>query len=90
MVRFAVNAMGQISTLVMLDYEERSEYHLTLLAEDGGGTLSNPFLTTTLVVISVTDVNDNPPVLNPSMYSVILVENMVYTGFLTVRVCTFK
>ncbi|KAK9403729.1 hypothetical protein NXF25_008556 [Crotalus adamanteus] len=48
-----------------LDREESPVHHLVLTATDGG----EPKLTGTVqLVINVLDVNDNPPVFNPSIY----------------------
>lgn len=84
--RFAVSSLGIISTTAQLDYEERSVYHLSLIAHDGGGTLTNPNQATTQIVIQVLDVNDHAPVCFPSATSVILEENQAYSNFLTISV----
>lgn len=85
--RFAVDpTTGVISTLVPLDYEDTTIYHLTLVAQDGGGTLTNPTRGTTQIVIEILDVNDNTPVCTPASTTVILVENIAYPSFLTVSV----
>jgi len=69
-----------------LNYEERSIYHLTIIAADGGGTLTDPNRATTQVVIQVADVNDHTPVCMPTSTTIILVENQAYPNFLTISV----
>ncbi|XP_030921618.1 protocadherin gamma-A10-like, partial [Geospiza fortis] len=53
--------LGAITLLRTLDFEEGDSYELEVQAHDGGG-----FFDTTHVVITVTDVNDNPPELTVS------------------------
>ena len=79
---------GQISTLGPLDHESRSEYHLTLVAQDGTRTGSTPHRTTTLIVVRVTDVNDNRPILRPTTHTAFLTEGQTYNNFLIVQVST--
>lgn len=86
MYRFQVSGTGMISTTSSLDYEERSLYHLTLIARDGGGTLTNPNQATTQIVIQVVDVNDHTPVCFPPSTVVALEENRMYANFLTISV----
>ncbi|XP_063155991.1 uncharacterized protein LOC134494674 [Candoia aspera] len=65
-----------------LDREENPVHHLVLTATDGG----EPKLTGTVqLVIIVLDVNDNPPVFNPSVYKVKLLENAA-VGTLVIKV----
>ncbi|XP_025023958.1 protocadherin Fat 2 [Python bivittatus] len=65
-----------------LDREENPVHHLVLTATDGG----EPKLTGTVqLVIVVLDVNDNPPVFNPSVYKVKLLENAA-VGTLIIKV----
>ncbi|KAM3841808.1 LOW QUALITY PROTEIN: protocadherin alpha-3-like [Vipera latastei] len=67
---------------VPLDREESPVHHLVLTATDGG----EPKLTGTVqLVINVLDVNDNPPVFNPSIYKVKLLENAA-VGTLVIKV----
>lgn len=63
-----------------LDYEERTVYHLTLLASDGLN------LATAQLIIRVLDLNDNAPACFPRTTTVILVENTAYPNFLTITV----
>ena len=84
---FTVGATtGQISTSGPLDHESRSEYHLTLVAQDGTRTGSTPHRTTTLIVVRVTDVNDNSPILRPTTHTAFLTEGQTYNNFLFVHV----
>ncbi|XP_029021009.1 protocadherin gamma-C5-like [Betta splendens] len=57
-----------------LDRERFSEYNIDITATDLG---SPPLSTTTTVHVTVTDVNDNPPVFTQPFYSVYLKENNV-------------
>ena len=74
---------GTIRTVVALDREDREQYHLTLIAEDGG---TNPHRAFTNIIINVLDINDENPTFNPTMYAVTLREDMSYDNFLTVIV----
>ncbi|XP_010209516.1 PREDICTED: protocadherin alpha-8-like, partial [Tinamus guttatus] len=80
-----VNERNNLLDLVLiksLDRETMSEHRLLLTAIDGG----RPSLSGTMeLVISVLDVNDNPPVFNQSVYKVQLAEG-VATGTLVVSV----
>ena len=85
--RFTVNQnTGAISLRGTVDREQQDTYYLTLIASDGGGTLANPNRAITLVVITVQDINDNPPVFSVSGYRFTLLEGTTYTNFLTVTV----
>ncbi|XP_078248621.1 protocadherin alpha-3 isoform X13 [Pogona vitticeps] len=55
-----------------LDREASTEHHLLLSAIDSG---QPPLTGTILLVITVVDVNDNPPSFNQSVYKVKLLEN---------------
>ena len=69
---------------MMLDRDaDVEEYYLTLIAEDGGSPTNRD---STLIIIRVLDINDNPPVFNPDMYSLTLLEGETYPDFLTVVV----
>ena len=62
---FSINgSSGVIRTVAALDFETTSAYNLIVLARDDGiPVLSSE---STIVVVSVMDVNDNPPVFTPS------------------------
>ncbi|XP_055850573.1 protocadherin-like wing polarity protein stan isoform X3 [Episyrphus balteatus] len=70
---FSINPQtGAIVTNAALDRETTSGYLLTVTAKDGG----NPSLSdTTDVEISVTDVNDNPPVFKNPLYQASILED---------------
>ena len=70
----------------MLNHEERSEYHLILVGQDGTVGASTPHRATTLIIVRVTDVNDNPPILLPASHTAFLTEGLTYTNFLFVHV----
>lgn len=85
--RFSVSlSSGVISTTMPIDYEERAVYHLTLIARDGGGTLTSPNQANTLIVVEVLDVNDHTPQCFPSSTVVTLAENTAFPNFLTISV----
>lgn len=70
---FMISSNGDIQiSSQTLDRETISQYTLTMRAEDGG----NPLLTAlTTVLISILDINDNPPVFTQSTFSTTLLEN---------------
>jgi len=57
---------GQVRVASALDYETRTTYVLTIVANDGG---SPSLAGSTTVVVSVADVNDKDPVFESSAYS---------------------
>lgn len=89
LVRFSASATGGIiSTTASLDYEERSVYHLTLIARDGAGTLATPNQAATQITVQVLDVNDHTPQCFPSITEVTLEENIAYPNFTSISVST--
>ncbi|XP_072112240.1 protocadherin Fat 4 [Mobula birostris] len=69
---FFLNSVTGVFNLTQtLDYEKQPYYILTVQAEDGGGQFS-----IVRVYFNVLDVNDNPPIFNPSSYSTSVVENL--------------
>ncbi|XP_062902616.1 protocadherin Fat 4 isoform X2 [Mobula hypostoma] len=69
---FFLNSVTGVFNLTQtLDYEKQPYYILTIQAEDGGGQFS-----IVRVYFNVLDVNDNPPIFNPSSYSTSVVENL--------------
>uniref|UniRef100_A0A8D0EZK3 Cadherin domain-containing protein n=1 Tax=Strix occidentalis caurina TaxID=311401 RepID=A0A8D0EZK3_STROC len=83
---FVVNlTTGQLSLSQQLDYETINEFKVEVEASDGG----EPSLSaTTLVVVRVLDVNDNPPEFNQAAYDIFVFENLqkgspIYTFSLT-------
>ncbi|XP_047190580.1 protocadherin gamma-C5-like isoform X8 [Scophthalmus maximus] len=58
----------------ILDRENVSEYNIEITADDSG---SPPLSSKKIIPVSITDVNDNPPVFTQSSYNVYLKENGV-------------
>uniref|UniRef100_UPI00398F28FC protocadherin Fat 4 n=1 Tax=Pristiophorus japonicus TaxID=55135 RepID=UPI00398F28FC len=80
-VFFLNSVTGVFNLTRTLDYEKQPYYILTVRAEDGGGQFS-----TVRVYFNVLDVNDNPPIFNPSSYSTVVMENLPPgTSILTVK-----
>ncbi|XP_051925801.1 protocadherin gamma-C5-like isoform X2 [Hippocampus zosterae] len=61
-------------TSAALDRESVSEYNIEITATDGGFP---PLTSKTMIAVSITDVNDNPPAFSQSSYNVYLRENGV-------------
>ncbi|XP_061581326.1 protocadherin gamma-C5-like isoform X23 [Cololabis saira] len=57
-----------------LDRESYSEYNVEITATDAG---SPPLFSTKVITVSITDVNDNPPIFSQPVYNVYLKENGV-------------
>ncbi|XP_055064636.2 protocadherin beta-7-like isoform X3 [Misgurnus anguillicaudatus] len=55
-----------------LDREKQSDYNITVTATDGG---SPPLSTSMTINLSISDVNDNPPVFEQQSYSTYVTEN---------------
>ncbi|XP_063060290.1 protocadherin beta-15-like [Engraulis encrasicolus] len=62
---------GEIKVIGQIDYEDKQEYELRVLAKDGAGLASN-----TKVEIAITDVNDNAPVIFIKSLNVPIPENV--------------
>lgn len=70
---FEINSLtGQIGLKSALDREKKAEYTLKVLARDGG---SPPRVGETLVIVKVSDENDNPPVFQPASLRASVREN---------------
>ncbi|XP_064636197.1 protocadherin Fat 1-like isoform X4 [Lineus longissimus] len=69
---------GILTTKKQLDRETISEFHLVVHAVDGGGRSC-----TTDMYISVTDINDNPPLFTMKKYSVAILEDAEVNTLLT-------
>lgn len=67
------NFTAIITLLKPLDYETRSSYVLTLLAEDG--SITNPLTSMASIAINIVDVQDQPPVFINAPYSATVQEN---------------
>ncbi|XP_058268030.1 protocadherin beta-16-like isoform X22 [Hemibagrus wyckioides] len=59
-------------TTSMLDRENESEYNITITATDGG---SPPLSSSMTIHLTVSDVNDNPPVFEQQSYTAYVMEN---------------
>ena len=79
---FTVNSVtGDISTLVVLDYDSISNHQLTVLAIDQNQPLFNSSLQ---VIVNVIDVDDLAPVFNQSEYIAGIVEEQLPSVIVTV------
>eukprot|EP00794_Sanderia_malayensis_P015994 gene15994-17605_t len=56
--KFAINSNGQLTIASTLNYEERKDYELTVVATDNGTPSLSGYA---VIFINVTNVNDNPP-----------------------------
>uniref|UniRef100_A0AAY4EM86 Protocadherin-16 n=1 Tax=Denticeps clupeoides TaxID=299321 RepID=A0AAY4EM86_9TELE len=63
---------GIITTAVQLDYEKDPKPTVTVVATDGG---KPPLSSTTVVEVTLQDINDNEPVFGSSIYNVSIKEN---------------
>ncbi|XP_075066097.1 protocadherin gamma-B4-like isoform X44 [Mixophyes fleayi] len=59
------NNYYKLETAGPLDRETNSTYNITIIAEDEG---SPPMVTKKMIYITISDVNDNPPVFDKSIY----------------------
>ncbi|XP_061575005.1 protocadherin Fat 1a isoform X2 [Cololabis saira] len=64
---------GDVFVIEPLDYEVSHEYYVTIEAKDGG---SPPLSDMATVNINVTDVNDNKPIFNQDVYTVVISEDI--------------
>ncbi|XP_076844234.1 protocadherin Fat 4 isoform X2 [Brachyhypopomus gauderio] len=72
--KFHINSnTGRITTLLLLDREEKTAYQLGVSAVDGGG---RPSHTQAVVTITVVDTQDNPPTFGQKEYSFVMFENV--------------
>lgn len=81
--RFSIDTSAILSTAVSLNREgadNREFYYLTLTATDGGG-----FIGSTLLVVTVLDINDNAPIFNPTSFVTILLEGTDYSSVVVLR-----
>ncbi|XP_025023607.1 protocadherin Fat 2 [Python bivittatus] len=73
---------GEISTTQALDYEINHEFHIKVRATDHG---MPPLSSEALVIVSVLDINDNPPKFSQPQYQA-NVSRMVTCGHVVVKV----
>ena len=64
---------GQITTSTTLDREQRDQYMFTVVARDSG---TPPLSSTSRVSVTVSDVNDEPPIFSQREYSAAISENL--------------
>lgn len=77
--KFAVDpTTGAVTILQSLDYDTVQEYHLNITAKDLG---FKPRMTTAMLTITLTDINDNSPTFNQSKYEAYIAENMPANSF---------
>lgn len=76
---FGVNAIsGAITIMQPLDYDLIQEYHVNITAVDLGFL---PKKTVAMLTVTLTDINDNAPEFNQSMYRAYLAENAAINSF---------
>ena len=66
-------ASGQVTTVRSLDREQRDQYSFIVVATDGGNP---PHSSTSRVSITVSDVNDEPPIFSQQQYVANISENL--------------
>lgn len=69
---FRIGSSGNLRTAIGLDAEADSSYEVTVIASDNG---QSSLSTELVLVVSVTDVNDNAPVFSQEFYEVSTPEN---------------
>ncbi|XP_017783736.1 PREDICTED: cadherin-related tumor suppressor [Nicrophorus vespilloides] len=76
---FAVDAVtGAVTILQPLDYDTVQEYHLNITAFDRGFHSLNA---TAMLTITLTDINDNSPTFNQTIYEGFIAENLPANSF---------
>ena len=72
---FAIdNVTGVVSLTGDIDYEQVQSYELNITASDGGNV---SLVSSVMVSITIVDLNDNPPILNSSVYYITISENSI-------------
>lgn len=85
---FAVNAItGAVTILQSLDFDIIQEYHLNITANDLGFQSKRAVA---MLTVTLTDINDNPPVFNQSIYYAYLAENIPVKSFVYKAIATDK
>ncbi|XP_038042549.2 protocadherin beta-15-like isoform X1 [Anas platyrhynchos] len=64
----------ELVTVTTLDREETAQYLVVITAEDAG---SPPLTTTQTLTVDISDVNDNAPVFNQTLYTMYVQENNI-------------
>lgn len=83
---FAIDPItGSISILQPLDYDTVQEYRLNITAQDLG---FKPRKAVAMLTITLTDINDNAPMFNQTLYEADIAENMPANSFVTRLVAT--
>ena len=75
MTNFHINSSGCMFTTNSLDREQKSSYQFTVEASDNGTLFLSGY---TSVDVTITDLNDNPPVFSMSMYNLTLTEETLF------------
>nr|XP_033783424.1 protocadherin Fat 2 [Geotrypetes seraphini]XP_033783425.1 protocadherin Fat 2 [Geotrypetes seraphini]XP_033783426.1 protocadherin Fat 2 [Geotrypetes seraphini] len=76
------SSTGEISTAQELDYEKRNQFHIKLRAVDNG---IPPLASEALVIVNVSDINDNPPEFRQSQYEA-SVNELASCGYVVIKV----
>ena len=82
---FAISSDGNITTTAALDRETTSQYTLTVTATDQSAT--SPKSSSTTIVVTILDVNDNPPRFTTAEREFVVQETSV-VGEIVVRLPT--
>lgn len=85
---FAVDPItGTITILQALDYDVIQEYHLNITAQDLGFKSKDAVA---MLTVTLTDINDHPPVFNQTIYHAYLAENSPINSFIFKAAATDK
>lgn len=85
---FSVDAItGAVTILESLDFDVIQEYHLNITAEDLGFKSRSAVAT---LRVTLTDINDNPPIFNQTEYHTYLPENAPVQSFVFKCIATDK
>lgn len=80
---FNIDANTGAITVNRIDYERKSQYALVVIAEDHG---TPPRMSRALIDITITDTNDNAPIISPVLYHV----NVSEAAMIGVHLATVK
>lgn len=85
---FAIDSItGAITIHQPLDYDLIQEYHLNISAQDLG---FKPRTTIAMVTVTLTDINDHPPIFNQSIFDAYIAENKPINTFVFKAIATDK